>query len=78
MITYKIQGIFSRAYYYDVVCICNSKEQLSQAISIMKEWSLKNEMEINKDKSGIMRVLLRKGKCHGIDNTLQIPEVESY
>ena len=25
-----------------------------------------------------MRVLLRKGKCHGIDSTLQIPEVDSY
>ena len=78
MIAYKLQGIFSRAYADDVICICNSKEQLSQAISIMMEWSLKNEMEINKDKSGIMRVLLRKGKCHGIDNTLQIPEVDSY
>ena len=35
-------------------------------------------MEINSEKSGIMRILNRKGKSKGIKNKLDIPEVLSY
>ena len=35
-------------------------------------------MSINSQKSGILRILSRKSKIKGIDNELNIPEVESY
>ena len=44
----------------------------------MKEWSNNNGMSINSQKSGILRILSRKNKIKGIDNELNIPEVESY
>ena len=38
----------------------------------------KNEIEISKNESRIMRKLLRKGKCIGIHNVRNILEVDSY
>ena len=35
-------------------------------------------MIIYPQKSGIMRVLLRRSKCKGISNSINIPEVDSY
>ena len=35
-------------------------------------------MHINPQKSGIMRILWRRGKSKEIENALNIPEVESY
>ena len=35
-------------------------------------------MKINPTKSGILRILNRKGKILGIENSLNIPEVEKY
>ena len=35
-------------------------------------------MVINKNKSGIMRILKRSGKIKGIKNSLDIPEVNTY
>ena len=35
-------------------------------------------MIINSNKSGIMGILRRKGKCKEIGNTLNIPEVDKY
>ena len=78
LVLFNMQGIFSRAYADDVICICSTLDQVNTAMTIMKEWSQRNKMRINKDKSGIMRILLRKGKWKGINNILKIPEVESY
>ena len=44
----------------------------------MKEWSNNNGISINSQKSGILRILSRKNKIKGIDNELNILEVESY
>ena len=62
LVLFNMQGIFSRAYADDVICICSTLDQVNTAMTIMKEWSQRNKMRINKDKSGIMRILLRKGK----------------
>ena len=73
-----INGIETRAYADDIACIWNSTEQVKRSISIMKDWSSNNGMCINPHKSGILRILNRKSKCKGINNELNIPEVESY
>ena len=44
----------------------------------MKNWRKINSMTINANKSGIMRILRKKGKCKRISNTLDIPEVDKY
>ena len=44
----------------------------------MKNWCLEKEMRINKDKSGILRILKRSDKTSIINNSLDIPEVSSY
>ena len=72
---FQINGINARAYADDIVWIWNSIQQLSLSISIMKKWSYNNKMEINSEKSGIMRILSRKTKWKGIINELNIPEV---
>ena len=78
MILFKIEGIFVRAYADDIVCIWNSQNKNIKAINIMREWQLRNSMKINPEKSGIMKVLLKKGKWKGIKNSLNIPEVDTY
>ena len=44
----------------------------------MKQWCIQNEMKINEIKSGILRILKRKGKIRFIENSLNIPEVDIY
>ena len=53
-------------------------DQVHKAIKIVKEWWDANNMKINSNKSGIMRILRRRGKWKGISNILNIPEVEKY
>ena len=48
------------AYADDLAFACTSKEKLKQALKITEDWCLTTGMEINKDKSAIMRV--RKDK----------------
>ena len=78
LVEYKDSKIESRAYADDIICICSNMEQVKKSIQIMKSWWEKNEMKINKEKSGILRILKRKGKIGYIENELKIPEVESY
>ena len=78
LIEFKINNIEAKAYVDDIVWFCKSREQIDQSIWIMKEWSNNNGMSINSQKSGILRILSRKNKIKGIDNELNIPEVESY
>ena len=66
------------AYADDIVCWCENMNKVQESIEIMKNWCSLNRMKINATKSGIMRILLRKGKCSGITNNLNIPEVNSY
>ena len=44
----------------------------------MKDWAAANRMKINPTKSGILRILNRRGKVKRSPNELDIPEVGSY
>ena len=44
----------------------------------MRNLTQENVIEINQEKSGIMKIQLRSGKWKGIDNILKIPEINSY
>ena len=57
---YEIKQITTRAYADDVVWICNNMTQLTEAIDIMRIWWWENEMIINENKSGILRILKMK------------------
>jgi len=48
--------------YYgdDLLSICTSLEQIKKAIQVMSEWSDRNEMLLNKKKSGIIIFANRK------------------
>ena len=72
------KNIFTRAYADDIVCVCTNIYQVNTTIDIMKNWCSENKMRINKDKSGILRILKRSGKTNIINNSLDIPEVSSY
>ena len=76
--SYESKQIMNRAYADDIICICNSKDQTSEEIDIMKYWWSENWMKINEKKSGILWILKRKGKTGVINNSLNIPEVENY
>ena len=78
LIMYEILGIKVRAYADDIAWIWTSDEQLQFAISIINQWCISNKMKINSSKSGLMKILLRKSKCKGISNELNIPEADSY
>jgi hypothetical protein len=71
-------GISTRAYADDIVCICKSSQEAEKAIDVMKVWSTANRMKVNSSKSGILRILSRKGKAQSTSNSLSIPEVTSY
>ena len=78
MILFRTSKIEARGYADDIVWIWESKAQAVRAIKVMKKWTEINRMEINAEKSGIMRVLKRKGKWKGVKNVLNIPEVDCY
>ena len=52
----------SSSYFFadDLVCFCRDHAQLDRVIEILKKWSLKNEIQINFDKSAIL--VIRKDK----------------
>ena len=76
--TFKTKQIEKRVYADDIACIWESKEQTIKAIQIMKKWTETNQIEINPSKSGILRILNRRGKAKGIPDALDIQEVTSY
>ena len=67
-----------RAYADDIAWVCNSISQTRTAIEIMSKWAKQNKMTVNSNKSGIIRILLRKGGVKQISNWLKIPEVRCY
>ena len=71
----KITGL---GYADDIICICENNEQIPLSCELMKRWSKMNRMTINPGKSGILRILARRGKWLSIENWLKIPEVNSY
>ena len=77
MIDFKNKDIESRPSD-DIACIWPDMKQVKQAIRIMKDLCFKNEMRVNEDKSGILRILKQRGKIGEIENDLNIPEVNSY
>ena len=78
MIIMQVNEIEARAYADDVVCIWTNLAQTKQDIQIMEQWCIKNEMKINERKSGILRILKKRGKTRKIENSLNIQEVKSY
>ena len=55
----QVNGIEARSYADDVVCIWTNLAQTKQAIQIMEQRCIKNEMKINERKSGILK---KRGK----------------
>ena len=78
MIIFQTNKIETRAYADDIICIWSNLSQVKQAILIMKQWCIQNEMKINENKSGILRILKMKRKTGLIENCLNIPEVDTY
>ena len=39
---------------------------MQTTVSIMKDWIKQNEMKINPKKSGILKIMNKKGMCKGI------------
>ena len=74
----EFEKIKSWAYADDIAWVWESIDKTRQAIEIVNKWAFENKMIINPQKSGIMRVLLRRSKCKGISNSINIPEVDSY
>ena len=75
---FSINGIKTLGNTDDIVCIWEDINQIQLWINLMRDWWAENKMTINPKKSGILRILLRKGKCKGIKNWLNIPEVDWY
>jgi hypothetical protein len=67
-----------RAYADDLVLILNHKEGIDAKLKIIIEWSKEFSININPKKSGIMRLLKRRGKVLGVPNMLNIEEVQEY
>ncbi|HRP37546.1 MAG TPA: reverse transcriptase domain-containing protein, partial [Candidatus Dojkabacteria bacterium] len=59
------------AYADDVLIICDSLESVRNAIEIIKDWSLKNNMKLNKKKSGIVEFVNRRSRLKLKDGTFQ-------
>jgi hypothetical protein len=78
LVVMEMSNIKTLTYADDIVCICMSITQAKQAINIMKEWAEIDQIEVNKKKSGILRILNRRGKVGTIPNSLNIPEVYIY
>ena len=74
----EFEKIKSWAYYNDITWVWESIDKTKQAIEIVNKWAFENKMIINPQKSRIMRVLLRRSKCKGISNSIDIPEIDSY
>ena len=68
IILLKINGTMVRAYADDIAWVWTSIYQTRRAVEIMENWSTINKMKINPTKSGIIRILLRKGKIKQISN----------
>lgn len=50
----------ARLFADDLVVVCHSKTQLNKAWKIIHDWSIENEIKVNKDKSAVMVVRVEK------------------
>ena len=66
---------FTKAYADDLMIGLLCQADLHKCLWILQRWSHNNKIEINPNKSGILRVL---GKILEIKNVLNIPEVFEY
>ena len=67
-----------KAYVDDLVVGLTNPNDLDKCLDIINRWSTKNDIKINANKSGLLRILGRKGKIRGLINKMYIPEVEDY
>ena len=75
LLKYENEKIEVRTYADDVACIWDSIDQAKKAINIMKEWWETSKMKVNYIKSGLLRILKRRGKNSLISNSLNILEI---
>ena len=59
---FEANKITALGYADDIVCICENNEQIQLSCELMNRWSKMNRMTINPGKSGILRILARRGK----------------
>ena len=51
-INIKCKGVY--AYADDIACLCQNISDTKRVIKCIEEWALRNKMQINKNKSGII------------------------
>ena len=78
LIKIEMEGFMIKAYADDVVIGLKHHRDLPKCIQILREWGEYNKIEINPNKSGILRILKHKGKLKEFKNDLNIPEVFDY
>ena len=67
-----------RAYADDIVIAVKSLEEINNILGVVLKWLKEYEIELNPEKSGIMRILNKEGKARKIINVANIPEVTKY
>jgi hypothetical protein len=68
-------GTMVRAYADDIVLVLENPTIMNDKLKIILDWSKDFSININPDKSSIIRLLKRKGKILGVQNLLNIKEV---
>ena len=72
------KNYFIKAYADDLVVGLTNPNDLDECLDIINRWSTKNDIKINANKSGLLRILGWKGKIIDLMNKMNIPEVEDY
>ena len=72
------KNYFIKAYANDLVVGLTNPNGLDECLDIINRWSTKNDIKINANKSGLLKILGRKGKIRCLKNKMNIPEVEDY
>ena len=72
------KNYFIKAYADDFVVGLSNPNDLDECLDIINRWSTKNDIKINANKSGLLRILGRKGKIRGLIKKMNILEFEDY
>ena len=67
-----------RAYADDIIIVLKDAKEIDLKLKIVLDWCDNNDIKLNPEKSGVMRLLKRSGKIKGIKNIANIPEVIEY
>ena len=67
-----------RAYADDIIIVLKDAKEIDLKLKIVLDWCDNNDIKLNPEKSGVMRLLKRSGKIKGIKNIANIPEVLEY